>query len=221
VQEGPFVGTRLLGERSWGSGERAPKLLGCYEADLHVAIERSIAMAPEYVVNLGCAEGYYAVGLARRLPHAIVLAVDIDPRGLDVCRENARANGVADRVVLLRPDDLAGCVPADAHSLWVVDVEGAERDLLDASQHPALRHASIIVECHDDQVPGTSEALRDRFAASHDVTVVAQGARDPNRHEMLSSVPEWLRWQAVNEFRSCVMSWLVFTPRGGPQPIES
>jgi release factor glutamine methyltransferase len=50
------------------------------------------------VADIGTGSGAIAVGLASLLPEARVVAVDISPEALSVARENARANGVADRV---------------------------------------------------------------------------------------------------------------------------
>ena len=65
VLSGPFAGMAMLPESSWGDGDLAPKLLGCYEAELHPAIAKAISRKPKNIVNIGCAEGYYAVGMAR------------------------------------------------------------------------------------------------------------------------------------------------------------
>jgi hypothetical protein len=51
----------------------SPKFLGTYERELHRVIERAIWRRPKYVLNIGCAEGFYAVGLAIRLNDAQVL----------------------------------------------------------------------------------------------------------------------------------------------------
>src|SRR5947209_15685441 len=79
VQNGPFTGMQYV-ERSIGSS-LMPKLLGSYEANLQPVIEEIIRRAPATIVNVGCGEGYYAVGLARRLPHARVYAFEADPTG--------------------------------------------------------------------------------------------------------------------------------------------
>src|SRR5919198_4691601 len=56
----------------------APKLLGVYESELHAAIEDAIRADPAVIVNVGAADGYYAVGLARRCRQARVIAYEAD-----------------------------------------------------------------------------------------------------------------------------------------------
>jgi protein-L-isoaspartate O-methyltransferase len=66
---------------SWGDGYRAAKLLGAYEHSLHDVLLKPVSRQPDPIINVGCAEGYYAVGLARLLPDATVYAFDIDRQG--------------------------------------------------------------------------------------------------------------------------------------------
>jgi hypothetical protein len=60
----------------------SPKFLGTYELELHRVIERAIELRPKYVLNVGCAEGFYPVGLAIRLSDAQIFAADADPKAL-------------------------------------------------------------------------------------------------------------------------------------------
>src|SRR5579871_646929 len=53
VLNGPFAGSKLPAGQSWGEGEFAPKLLGCYEEELHAELERAIARKPKLVINVG------------------------------------------------------------------------------------------------------------------------------------------------------------------------
>src|SRR4051794_40351820 len=64
VQTGPFAGLEFA--RASAEGCHVPKLLGCYERELHGLVEAAVADGYDDIVNIGCAEGYYAVGLARR-----------------------------------------------------------------------------------------------------------------------------------------------------------
>src|SRR4051812_42950342 len=63
VLNGPFKDMRFVCLGT-SSGE-LPMVLGSFEAELHDHLERFLARAPRVVVNIGCAEGYYAVGIAR------------------------------------------------------------------------------------------------------------------------------------------------------------
>jgi 16S rRNA G1207 methylase RsmC len=51
------------------------------------------------VLDLGCGAGLLAVAAAR-LGAGHVVATDIDPRALEATRQNARANGVADKIAI-------------------------------------------------------------------------------------------------------------------------
>src|SRR5215813_4226420 len=68
VLTGPFKGMIVTDQPNWDDGNSTLKLLGCYEHELWDAIELAITRKPSAVINIGCAEGYYAIGLARRLP---------------------------------------------------------------------------------------------------------------------------------------------------------
>ena len=62
VQTGPFAGMKYVCQ---STGALCPKLLGCYESELHPAIAKAISRQPKNIINVGCAEGYYAIGMAR------------------------------------------------------------------------------------------------------------------------------------------------------------
>ncbi len=64
--------------------------------------------AYETVLNIGCPEGYYAVGMARHMPATRVLAFDLNPVAQQTCVVLAAKNDVAKRVqveALFRPED--------------------------------------------------------------------------------------------------------------------
>ena len=62
VRSGPFQGMRYLDEIVWGSV--TPRWLGCYEWELHGAVRQILDRGYKTIIDVGCAEGYYAVGLA-------------------------------------------------------------------------------------------------------------------------------------------------------------
>ncbi len=216
TQDGPFMGQQLLRHASWGAGDLSCKLLGCYEAELHTALEVAIRKNPEISVNVGCAEGYYAIGLALRLPCTRHYAYDIDPAARAVCQQAAEANGVDDLLTIggeCHKETLIELFKNRTSGLLVLDCEGAEADLLTPDVVPSLAASDIIIECHDHLVPGVSQTLMDRLSATHTCRLVREGARDPSGSPLLQPLPTFERWLAVCEFRPCLMHWLIATPK--------
>ncbi len=59
------------------------------------------------ILDLGCGYGSLAIALARACPGASIDAVDVNERAVSLCRDNATALGVADRVHACRPEEVA------------------------------------------------------------------------------------------------------------------
>lgn len=70
---------------------------------------RSVDAAPEarQLLDLGCGWGPIALALALQLPAAVVDAVDVNQRALELTRDNAATVGVADRIRVSTPEDAA------------------------------------------------------------------------------------------------------------------
>lgn len=201
---------------SWGDGDRLPKLLGCYEAELHPFIEGIAATAPGLIINIGAAEGFYAIGMARLVPGAFVHAFDSDAKSQEICRQAATMNAVSNRVSVTgrcTPDLLQAIVPRGRTPLIICDCEGQERELIDPQRVPALRAATMVVECHDFMDASITQTLVDRLGATHTLEGVREGARDPNASPFLQGLDSLDRWLAVCEYRPTMMHWIVARPK--------
>ena len=197
-----------------------PKLLGIYERELGAVIEEVVRQGFEIIVNVGAAEGYYAVGLARRIPGAVVHAFEMDESARSLLCETADANGVADRVVIkgrCEPADLGECLTLTGRNLIVCDAEGYESVLLDPCLVPQLSHAFMLVELHQLKCPGITELLRARFERSHRIDEIGQELRSagefPYRTFYTRLLPDRLVLNAISEWRSEQQSWLWMRPR--------
>jgi hypothetical protein len=212
IQGGPFAGCRLPRETSWShDGDFVPKVLGCYEAELHNALTAAASRRYDTFIDVGCAEGYYAIGFSRLSEQTRVLAFDSSPSAQKVARASARENGVAHRVEVfgaLEPDGLASVLARSGPTFILSDCEGFERTLLDPGKVPSLSRIDMLIECHDHIEPGATECLMARFSRTHAVTRIDQGARNPNRAEAMWAWPELVRWLMVCESRSVAMHWL-------------
>lgn len=205
VLNGPFKGMAMPLAPSDGCD--IPKLLGSYEQELHRIWQRYRERPVDWVANIGCAEGYYAIGLARLMPEARILAVDTDSIARERCAVMARANGVDGRLEILPDADQLPRVPLNGRGLIVMDIEGAERDILAANWLSRFSHWDAVIELHGDADAANAGWLHDRFAATHDIDVVL-----PN--EALRSVPPELtpleeidRLLAIWEWRREATPW--------------
>jgi lipopolysaccharide biosynthesis glycosyltransferase len=218
VYKGPFRGMLLPIDFSWGTvGDACSKLLGTYEEELHPIIERLCKIQYQWVLDIGCAEGYYAIGLARAMPHVNVLGFDIDEKARRICSSSAEENGVRSRVDVegrCTPEILKGVLAAiinkGGRCLIKMDVEGCEFELLDTNVIPELQKCDVLVECHDFWRPGLSQTLVNRFAGSHEIQLIHQAGRDPLQIPFLRNLPDRDRWLAINEGRAAATHWLSF-----------
>lgn len=213
VMQGPFAGMIYADQAT--EGALIPRLLGSYESELHPHLQRIAASDIDTIIDVGCAEGYYAVGLARLMPQATVHARDIDEAALAACRDLAAKNGVADRVRVagaFKPQDFQAF--AGTKALVMVDTEGAEVDILRPDLAPALAGMQIIVETHDLFRPGALATMTARFQATHDIVRVDQQAKSVTLPAWLNELGHLDQLLAVWEWRQRPTPWLVMTPKG-------
>ncbi|HWE40194.1 MAG TPA: hypothetical protein VG406_26820 [Isosphaeraceae bacterium] len=210
---GPFAGMRY-DARAYCSAI-LPKFLGTYELEIAPGIEAVAASASDVIVDIGAAEGYYAVGLALRVPTARLVAFEMYPPARALLSRHARRNGVADRVEIRGEctlDALAEALDGAERPAVVCDCEGAEDVLLDPDRIAALRRAIVLVESHEGMVAGVNDRLRDRFGASHDVTLI------PSRPRTVADLPDGVALDpdeaaaAMDEQRDWA-EWFLMTPK--------
>ena len=213
VRRGPFDGMNLDGACS----PLGPKVLGTYEMELGTLIE-SIAHSPvQHVVNVGAADGFYAVGLLRHLPRARATTFEMRTSHHAHIDALARANDVRDRLTIRAACDVASLsamLNHDERTLVIMDVEGAERELLDIARVSGLRNAQILVEVHDFVDPQISGLLRERFEATHRLTAYR------SRPRVLADLPEVpgvkraTLLRLAHEGRPAQMEWFWLEPHG-------
>lgn len=214
IFSGPFAGMEYVIRAT--EGALIPRLLGTYESELHPHLKAAIEAGVDCIIDVGCAEGYYAVGLARIAPEATVYAYDIDEKARVACADLAARNGVAERVIVggeFKPDGFEAF--KGRRALVLVDAEGAELEILQPDLSPALAGMNIIVETHDVYRAGALATMVERFSATHEVVRV-------NQQPKVFDMPDWMnelnhldQLLAVWEWRVRPTPWLVMRPKTG------
>jgi hypothetical protein len=214
VLAGPFMGMAYL-RRTPGS-TLAPKILGSYEIEITDYIAQLVAHPFRQFIDIGSAEGYYAVGFAWRNPIIRVACFEMDAMRRHQLRRMARMNGVDSRVEILpkcSQETFRTALANDSGpTLILCDCEGGEDALLEPAAVPQLADAWLVVETHDFVLPGVSDRLRTRFEETHTVETIV------SRPRTIRDAPT-LGWSetdlltAMDECRPSPQSWLVMTPR--------
>ena len=218
---GPFAGMRYPFSFLPRNLFLGPFQVGSYEGELHPTVESIVASRPEVLVNVGAAEGYYAVGLARRLPELTVIAFEADSALQAAGQRLARLNGVEARI-----ETRAECTPAELASLGerlagrpvcvLMDCEGCEGELADPAAVPWLANASLLIELHTSIDGEIERRLSERFASTHETTVIrgrlpwAARWQELGRLRALRAIDREL---LVAEFRHGGQDWLWAVPR--------
>lgn len=211
VLGGPFANMIIPGNTYWDDGNASTKLFGVYEHELHDAIDHAIWRRPQALINVGAAEGYYAIGMARKMPSLDVYAFDTNKDSRTLCAEFAAKNEVASRILILdgcqHPEEMhATNVPE--HKLYIIDCEGSEYGLIDLDACPPLRTSDLIIECHDFLIPDVSSILADRLAATHAITRILPRLPDFNQFSFVRDAPNVMSVLALTEKRPMPCCWM-------------
>lgn len=220
VAGGPFRGMRYPTGQSYGSA-LLPKLLGSYESELHPVLEEMLANQHTAIVDIGCAEGYYAVGLGLRVADADIYAFDISADARMLCADMARLNGVEARVRIggLCDEAALRSLPLGNRALIISDCESYEGVLFTSAVAGFLARHDIIVETHDFIDIDISTRLRDIFASTHKVRSIKSTDDIEKAHiyryPQLDPYDTRTRRLILGERRPGIMEWLAMTPRQG------
>ncbi|MDR0352912.1 MAG: 50S ribosomal protein L11 methyltransferase [Opitutaceae bacterium] len=213
ILSGPFKGMRYI-TQSNGS-VFFPKLIGCYEENLHPWLNEIKKQKYEVILDIGCAEGYYAAGFAYNNYAQTVYAYDID----DIARKNAieliAINGLSDRVFVrgLCTYEEIEKTTKDKKALVFCDIEGAEDLLLNPETIPALKNIDFIIETHDSLSKGVTDRLIERFQLTHRIQIESEHDINYNAYPIFDSMSVKLRKQLSSEKRILGMVWLKLTVR--------
>jgi len=215
VRAGLFHGLKYPGVFLHGGSAFFPKLVGAYEDELRVLLGKWMRSRHyDLVINIGCGEGYYAVGLPTKIS-AHVLAFERDARSRDFCRLMARINDVGARVTVegeCKTKNLENIHCTDG--LVICDCEGEEEKLFTLSTVDHLKNCDFVIELYDFKKPGIGKSLRKLFnvglGKTHRIfTVNARKRRLKDFAPLIPRVdPETLR-ELLDEERPVPVQWLV------------
>lgn len=213
IISGPFSGVTRSDECIYGAP--MAKLLGTYESELHDFFNMMSGLYWRRIIDVGAADGYYAIGIAVRWNVDQVISYELLEKGRDIIGKSASINGVYEKIQnygLCEENDLYDITTPDSRDLLIMDVEGAELELLSIRVVERLKNSILAIEAHDFLLPGCSQELAKRLGRYHRVNVIMSRERVHREFPLPWPMPKWLKRNLMNEGRPAGMNWLIAVP---------
>ena len=221
VLSGPFKELIYYNKSVWGL--ITSKWIGSYEEELHSVLSKIIRIGYLRIIDVGAAEGYYAVGLAKTCPSSKVLAFDIDPIARLRMKQLRDLNSISNLEIssYCSHEILSDSILPEL-TLLICDIEGYEYELLDLDKVSKLAKTDILVEIHGFEELSSCSVKHEisaRFASTHNIVEFQVTQRDPQKYSQtiqnLQTIPLALIEKAMEEHRFKSQEWLWLEAKNG------
>ena len=217
VESGIFKGMIYSSNKAFGSAF-IPKIIGTYEIELKPFFEDIFHLDFDLIIDIGCAEGYYANGLALKFPNTKVYAFDSNKTARNLCLHNKTINSLSNVEINSFCDFnflYENC--KNRKSLIVCDIEGSEYDLFNVNKEfDCFKFSYLIIEVHDGVNHKIVELLYKKFSKSHKIEEI-YSTDDIFRPEKYSldidnnlNIKEKIFMYSENRLH--IMRWLIMKP---------
>ena len=211
ILNGPFSGMKYPSLKSSGS-VIFPKLLGSYEKEIQVFIDYIQNQDYENIIDIGCAEGYYAVGLGMKLKKAKVFAFDDDENAQKQCKKMAKLNNVEINIHGFFTKTSYEKYTQNKKSLIFMDCEGYEKYLIDKEIATKHQNCDFLIEAHDFIDISITDHILNSFRMTHKIEVI-ESIDDISKaysyeFKELSGMSLLEKKQLLSEYRPTTMRWI-------------
>lgn len=172
VRFGPYQGMKYT---KHGSSVSLSCLLGTYEMEIWPAIEEIKYRDYRVIIDVGCAEGYHACGLAL-ITGKPVMAYDTNEIARYDCHTMAAKNLITHQIQIgeyLSHESLESLC-SQGNAFLFCDVDYYEVEILDLNKVPSLASTDILVETHGHSSGSENDTmplLLSRFEDTHDIEI--------------------------------------------------
>ena len=218
VAFGLFKGMKLSNNVWWGRHDILAKYLGEYEPHIIKKLE-NLSKHYKHFIDIGAADGYYAVGLLYSKLYSSVTCFEISSKGRDNIAENADLNNCLDKIVIngeANIETLKKEIEVIKSCVLLCDIEGTEFDLFSKELLSTVSQCTVIIELHDEFVFG-DKGRRKRLIKDAEeyfnISFIKRYNPKVNEFDELSHWNDDLRQLAFSEGRPCRMDWLLLTPK--------
>jgi len=217
VLNGPFKDMAYPNFISNGSS-LYPKLLGSYELEIQDIVSDLIFKKFTKIIDIGSAEGYYAIGFALKSNESKIIAFDSNNEALENCKKMAKINKVLDKCEFKPFCSKSFLLNENLdNSLIISDCEGYEKELfLDKAIVYKLKNTTLLIETHDHVDINLSNNLKKFYNISHKITSIfsiddIEKIKKYNYH-IISDLDIKSKSVILSEGRSYIQEWLLMEP---------
>lgn len=219
VKYGPFKGLRLDRDTWWGKLDLGSQCLGLYEKEILNLIESTNTGRYSTFIDIGAADGYYAIGMLVSGKIDKTICFELTEKGRAVIAENWKKNHSPGELTILgaaNAESFATLKTQDLNNaLVLVDVEGAEFDLLTDDVLNQLSSSTIVIEIHhwmDDFLDKYTTFLRNA-GRYFELETIARVERETSNLPELRDFTDDNRLLLTSERRPGMMRFLKLTPK--------
>jgi hypothetical protein len=213
IASGLFAGLQFTSTDILGTP--MPKILGTYEKEIQEVFEQWNHKKFNRFINVGGAEGFYAVGITKKFEVEEAIVYEMLEKGQSMIRTISEKNRVSTCVQIhskCEEHDLYKLCDECAKDLVFIDVEGAEIELLSSRVLERLRNSTVVVEAHDFQVDNCTNLVRQMFSNTHVTKVISSRARIEKDFPLSYPFPKAIKLAMMDERRPGVMNWIIASP---------
>lgn len=197
-----------------------PKIVGSYEYQLQPWFRQIIKSDYSDIIDIGSAEGYYAVGLAQKMPNTTVHCYDINVKDIEFSKQMAKVNNATNMTWNAFCDEKTLInFPHRGKTLIISDCEGYELQLFTKEVIKKCKNADFLIELHNNMNPIISTELLSRFQFTHDFVYVNNIDVNYDDLKGLEKLKVSEREFATFEhrggiYRNIYMEWVFLTSKG-------
>ena len=218
VLYGPFKGMKMSDKLWWGKFDVANKIFGQYES--HV-VKKIIELSKQnsLFIDIGAADGYFVIGMVHAKYFNSAICFEVSENGRDVIKENAGLNNMADKIQIngiAGQHEIERVMQDQVSAVILIDIEGAEFDLLTYEMLHTMKNSSIIIELHDRfirDLNNSREKLFSRASQFFNITYLDRANPEINTFPELFHLSDAHRFLLFSEGRPNTMDWVCFTPK--------
>jgi hypothetical protein len=220
VKQGPFKGMKYIDKAHVGFV--CHKLTGTYEKEIQHIIHDELNKSYDAIIDVGSAEGYYAVGMALFGKSSTVVSFEGTARGRELQIRLAKLNNVDHKISIKEYCDAESLyieMSKFKDCLLICDVDGFELALLNINLNSHLSHTTMIIECHNHCYSSMEKDLMERFSETHDIiSIPVRKCVDysdyPNPNFWYKILPKKYKDFPIRETERAVEdSWLYLKPK--------